>query len=68
MKSCTKTLRKIPMAMIGALDFSLCGTVWAVNQLAKRGEKVVKCMMDHNTQHATDACPSGCTCTAPDEE
>lgn len=40
MKICMKTLRKIPMALIGAADLSVCSAVRAINYLSDRGEKV----------------------------
>lgn len=40
MDPCMKTLRKIPMAMVGAVDLVICTAMKAGNCLAKRGEKV----------------------------
>lgn len=44
MENCLKSLRKIPMAMLGAIDLSVCGAMWVVNHLAKRGEAVAQKM------------------------
>ena len=68
MKSCLKMLRQIPMVMIGAIDFSVCGVAWAVNKLAERGEKVFDCMMSHNKEHCCESSPSCCSCTLAEEE
>ena len=60
MNDCLKALRKIPMAMVGAIDLSVCSAAWAVNQLAKRGEKVVAGIT--NPHSKTSCCHGHCDC------
>lgn len=65
MKCCMKSLRKIPMALVGAVDLGVSGMVWAVNQLSKRGEKVVD-KLEKNCCSNECSCKNEC-CAEPDE-
>jgi len=62
LKSMHQALRKIPMAMVGMLDLSVCGAVWAIDKLAKRGEKVFSAMKD-GCCSADNCCLENCACS-----
>jgi len=50
------------MAMVGMLDLSVCGAVWAIDKLAKRGEKVFSAMKD-GCCSADNCCLENCACS-----